>query len=142
MSAYASVPQILEAGTARRDLTPIELIDRIEEGLPVATLHAVARLVTPDPVGLVHAIVPKATLTRRNRQGRLSPAEGAVVARLAEVWTQALDLWGAPDAAQAFLARPHPMLGDRRPLDLIVQSEIGGEMVRQILGGLEYGSAA
>lgn len=34
------------------------------------------------------------------------------------------------------------MLEDRRPIDVVIQSEIGGELVLDILGSLKYGSAA
>jgi uncharacterized protein (DUF2384 family) len=34
------------------------------------------------------------------------------------------------------------MLEDRQPIDVVIQSEIGAEMVIGILAGLKYGSAA
>ena len=36
----------------------------------------------------------------------------------------------------------HPMIQDKRPIDLVIQNEIGAEMVVDILGSLKYGSAA
>ncbi len=142
MLGYASVPAVLGLGKGEGLATPIQLIDRIERGLPVGTLFEIAEAVAPSPGEIVHGIVPKATLARRRKEGRLSAAEGAVVARLAAVWALALEVWGTPEAARGFLNRPHPMIEDRKPIDLVVQSEIGGEMVSQILGRMQYGSAA
>jgi putative toxin-antitoxin system antitoxin component (TIGR02293 family) len=142
MLAYASVPEILGLGKTEAVSTPMELIDRIEKGLPVTTLFDIAEVVAPNATEIVLAIVPKATLTRRRKEGRLSAAEGAVVARIAAIWSLALEVWGTPDAARDFLNRPHAMLAGRKPIDIVVQSEIGGEMVSQILGRLQYGSAA
>jgi putative toxin-antitoxin system antitoxin component (TIGR02293 family) len=142
MIAYASVSEVLGLGRSEAPPTLIELIDRIEQGLPIDTLLRIAETVSPHPREIVAAIVPMATLTRRRKEGRLSAAEGTVVARLAAVWSHALDVWGTPNAARDFLSRPHPMIDDRKPIDIVVQSEIGGEIVSQILGRLQYGSAA
>ena len=34
------------------------------------------------------------------------------------------------------------MIEDRRPIDVVIQSEFGAEMVLDILSSLKYGSAA
>jgi putative toxin-antitoxin system antitoxin component (TIGR02293 family) len=34
------------------------------------------------------------------------------------------------------------MIEDKRPIDVVIQSEFGAEMVVDILGRLKYGSAA
>jgi uncharacterized protein (DUF2384 family) len=72
----------------------------------------------------------------------LSPEEGAKVARIAEVWTLARQVWGSDDAARAFLFRPHPMLEGQRPIDVALANEFGRPLVEGILGRLQYGSAA
>ena len=72
---------------------------------------------------------------------RLSGAQSAIVARLASVWAQAERVWKSPDAARDFLYRKHPLLNERRPLDVVLENEIGAELVRGVLGRLEHGSA-
>lgn len=67
------------------------------------------------------------------------PAERA---RLVGVWGFACEVWGEDAAARDFLMRPHAMLGDRKPLDVLIESEIGVELVREILGRLRFGSVA
>src|SRR5262249_924946 len=85
----------------------------------------------------------KASPPRRSKQDsrRLSGAQSAVVARLASVWAQAERVWKSPDAARDFLYRKHPLLGERRQLDIVLENEIGAELVRGVLGRLEHGSA-
>ncbi|MCW3783599.1 antitoxin Xre/MbcA/ParS toxin-binding domain-containing protein [Defluviimonas salinarum] len=142
MLAYASVPGLLGLKNKGEAASPLKLMARIEDGLPVGALAEIAETVTPNAGYVISRIVAKATLSRRKKEGALSPAEGAVVARLAAIWSQALEVWGDAEDARAFLNRPHPMLDGRSPLDVTLQSEIGGEVVSQILGRLQYGSAA
>jgi putative toxin-antitoxin system antitoxin component (TIGR02293 family) len=54
----------------------------------------------------------------------------------------ALDVWQNDDDARDFLFRPHPMIEDKRPIDVVIQNEFGAEMVVDILGRLKYSSAA
>jgi putative toxin-antitoxin system antitoxin component (TIGR02293 family) len=122
--------------------SPFGLISRIERGLPVDALERVARLLAPGDARFKYRLVPKGTLERRKSAHRLSSEEGTRVARVARAWAFALDVWQNADEARGFLFRPHPMLEDRQPIDVVIQNEIGAEMVIGILAGLKYGSAA
>lgn len=122
--------------------SPFALISRIEHGLPVDALDRVARLLAPGDAQFRYRLVPKATLERRKNAGRLSPDEGTRLARVARVWGLALDVWRDEDEARDFLFRPHPMIEDKKPIDVVLQNEFGAELVIDILGGLKYGSAA
>jgi putative toxin-antitoxin system antitoxin component (TIGR02293 family) len=121
-----------------------ELIARIEGGLPVAALDRVASTVAPKDAEFRYRLVPKATLARRKnaRRPRLSVEESDRLARIAGIWAHARAVWKDDDAARAFLFRPHPMLEGRRPIDAAVSTELGADLVDQVLGGLEHGSAA
>lgn len=121
--------------------SPLALIARIERGLPVEALDRVADAIAPGDAHFKYRLVPKATLERRKASNRLTPDEGARLARLARVWSEALDVWGGEDGARDFLFRPHPMAEDKRPVDLVIQSEFGAELMIDILGGLRYGTA-
>lgn len=143
MLALANVADVLglpaKEAAAR---SPLGLIARIEHGLPIDALERVARLIAPGDAQFKYRLVPKATLERRKSSQRLSSEEGTRLARLVRVWSLALDVWQDEDEVRDFLFRPHPMLEDKRPIDLVIQSEFGAEMVADILGGLKYGSAA
>jgi putative toxin-antitoxin system antitoxin component (TIGR02293 family) len=127
----------------------LRLMRAVESGLPLAALDRIVRFVAPGDASFAFRVVPKATLARRRKgrdvthdvEARLSPDEGARVARLAEVWAFARDVWGSEEEARAFLFRPHALLDERRPVDVVLASEFGRPIVEGILGRLKYGSA-
>jgi putative toxin-antitoxin system antitoxin component (TIGR02293 family) len=96
----------------------------------------------PGDARFKYRLVPKATYERRKGTHRLSSDEGTRLARVARVWSLALEVWQSKEEARDFLFRPHPMLEDRRPIDVVIQNEIGAELVLDVLGSLKYGSAA
>lgn len=143
MLAFADVADVL--GLPANEVaarSPFGLMARIEDGLPLGALERVAHLLAPGDAQFKYRLVPKATYERRKSVHRLSSDEGTRLARLARVWSRALEVWQSEDQARDFLFRPHPMLEDKRPIDLVIQSEIGAELVLDILGRLQYGSAA
>ena len=143
MFASGDVAAVLGLPASSREASPVALIVRIEHGLPVKAVDRVAHLIAPDDAHFKYRLVPKATLERRKTTThKLSPEEGARLARLARVWSAARDVWGSDDEARDFLFRPHPMAEDNRPIDLAIRSEFGAELIVDILGGLKYGSAA
>lgn len=143
MLAFAEIADVLglpaKEAAAR---SPFGLMSRIEDGLPFGALDRVARLLAPSDAQFKYRLIPKATYERRKSAHRLSSDEGARLARVARVWSLALDVWQSEDDARDFLFRPHPMLEDRPPIEVVIKSEIGGELVIDVLGGLKYGSAA
>ncbi|WP_027062321.1 antitoxin Xre-like helix-turn-helix domain-containing protein [Mesorhizobium loti] len=122
--------------------SPFGLISRIEDGLPFGTLDRMAHLLAPNDTQFKYRLIPKATYERRKIALRLSSDEGIRLARVARVWSLALDVWRTENDARHFLFRSHPMLEDKRPIDVVIQNEIGAELVLDILGSLKYGSAA
>ena len=64
------------------------------------------------------------------------------MARLARLWRMAREVWGSDEAARQFLSEPHMLLRRRRPIELASQTEIGARMVEDILGRLQFGTAA
>lgn len=143
MLAFGNVADVLglpvKEGVAR---SPFGLISRIEDGLPIGALERVAHLLAPGDAQFKYRLIPKATYERRKTAHRLSSDEGTRLARVARVWSLALDVWQNEQDARDFLFRPHPMIEDKRPIDVVILSEFGAEMVIDILGGLKYGSAA
>jgi putative toxin-antitoxin system antitoxin component (TIGR02293 family) len=131
-------------------ILPTSLMTEVERGLPLSALDRLIHAIAPDDASFAFRIVPKATLARRRKAlaasrnasaARLSAEESARLARLAEVWALACEVWGGEDAARAFLFRSHPMLEGRPPIDVVLANEFGRPLVESILGGLQYGSA-
>jgi putative toxin-antitoxin system antitoxin component (TIGR02293 family) len=122
---------------------PLTLVDTLETGLKLRSLDLLARACAPADRDFDTLFVPKATLARRKRDhARLSREESLRVYRMARVWLHALKIWKTPESARTFLERPHMMLQGRRPRDVAIATDLGCELVDQILGGLEYGTAA
>jgi|SRR4051794_12312296 putative toxin-antitoxin system antitoxin component (TIGR02293 family) len=128
----------------RRKATPFELIRSIMEGFPVSSVEHLAEVIAPANVEFKHSLVPKATLSRRkqSQKAKLTTQQSDRLARIAKVWTHALDVWKDEAAARAFLFRAHPMLEGQKPMEVALATEVGADLVDQILGRLAYGSAA
>ncbi|WP_229708227.1 DUF2384 domain-containing protein [Tistrella bauzanensis] len=93
----------------------------------------------------LHGGAPSAvTLTARIAHGLSSDKEErrAQSARLTQMWSEALTVWKDVEAAGRFLVRPHPMLEDRMPVDVVIQSAASANLVSDILRRLKHGSAA
>jgi putative toxin-antitoxin system antitoxin component (TIGR02293 family) len=122
---------------------PVQIVDRIQRGLPISSVYSVSGQVAPGDSQFVFRIVPKASLARRKQGPKpLTADQSNRVARLASVWKVAESVWKEPEKARAFLFRPHQMLEGRKPIDVVLESELGGDLVRSILGRLQYGTAA
>jgi len=120
----------------------VALLEFIERGFLRETLERLSGALAPEDPSFKYRILPKSSRARRSGdRGRLSSSESFTVARLASVWLRSLRIWKSERDARVFLFRAHPVLSGRRPIDLILQSEFGAELVCSLLGRLEVGSA-
>ena len=119
----------------------LSLPTSIESGLPVAALDRLADTVAPGDARFKFRLIPKATLERRRKSAskRLTSEEGDRLARLAKVFSFALDIYGAPERAREFLGRAHPMLDGKAPLDVALATSPGADLVINLLGRAAYG---
>lgn len=129
---------------------PLSLMAAVEHGLPLAALDRVVHAVAPADNKFAFRIVTRSTLARRRKTwaaakqdtaSRLSAEEGTRLARLASVWTMSVSVWGDEAAARRFMFEVHPLLQGRRPVDVVLENELGRPVVEGILGRLQYGSA-
>ena len=143
----ATQPASIEAllGVAPgRPTSRLALAYSIEGGLPVAALDRLADSVAPDDPRFKFRLIPKATLERRRKSPsqRLTSEEGDRLARLAKVFSFALDIYRVPEKAREFLGRPHPMLDGKAPLDVALATGPGADLVINLLGRAAYGGGA
>lgn len=122
--------------------TSVELMRMARRGFSVVALDRLVTSIAPDDGGLKYRLIPRATLARKRAGALLSADQSEKLARLARIWVFAREVWGGDGAARDFLMRPHAMLEDQTPLDVVIESETGAELVREILGRLQFGSAA
>lgn len=143
-SSAASVPELLgiRKHTARSG-SSLVLMSEIENGLPLSALDRIVCAVAPNDPSFAYRLLPRATLARRRGQSvpPLTPEESARVARLASVWALAMDVWKSGEGAHRWLFEPHMLLEMRRPIDVVLASEVGRPLVENSLGGIKYGTA-
>ncbi len=146
MTAALDVRDILglatAAGAKNRNPSLLQWVNLAERGVPLSALDQISRRIAPSDLSFKYRIVPKATLARtKTRAARLNPAQSTLVMRLAKIWSLARTVWGSDDAARDFLSRKHQLLDGRPPIDVAIENEMGAELVREILGRLQHGSA-
>jgi putative toxin-antitoxin system antitoxin component (TIGR02293 family) len=122
-------------------VSDVDYLRAVSRGFAIKTLLRIAEEVAPGDVNFKYRIVPKASLARFKAARRLSAQQSVVIMRIAEVWAQALRIWKSPEAARSFLGRPHQLLNGRKPIDLVLENELGANLVRGEMGRLENGSA-
>jgi putative toxin-antitoxin system antitoxin component (TIGR02293 family) len=139
----ASIEALLGVKPGRQS-SRLALANSIEHGLPVTALDRLADIVAPDDARFKFRLIPKATLERRRRSSskRLTSEEGDRLARLAKVFSFALDIYREPEKAREFLSRPHPMLDGKAPLDVALTTSPGADLVVNLLGRLAYSGGA
>ena len=143
---YAAIVEpgkIAQVMGLRARVTSIEQLgQRVEAGLPKASLGAVARHVygtSADAAALMQRVIPSATFHRRGDD--LKPQEGERVERLARVIATAEQVWNSTDDARTFLTTGHAMLGGKRPIEVAL-TELGARRVETLLWSLFHGVAA
>jgi putative toxin-antitoxin system antitoxin component (TIGR02293 family) len=142
MTELSAAARVLGVDSPAHPLeSDVEYLSLVARGFPVKALDRIANEVAPGDVKFKYRIVPKASYARSKVTRRLSASQSVLVTRIASVWAQALRIWKSEEAARSFLGRSHPVLGSRKPIDLVLENEIGADLVRGVLGRLENGSA-
>jgi putative toxin-antitoxin system antitoxin component (TIGR02293 family) len=113
--------------------------EAIRDGLDKQTFEDIALKIGGDEKAaraIIYSVIPRATWERR--ADKLEMREGEVVERFVRLWDLALEVWGTPSEARAFMMAQHPMLSERTPLDSAL-TEVGGRRVERILRALQFG---
>lgn len=117
----------------------LDVVTAIEEGLPFDGLDTIDD-VLPDTL---RRIIPRSTLAaQRKKADSLTPAQGERFYQAGKVFGFAVNVLGDEETARRFLTRPHPMLDDRTPIDIALESGAGADLVVNLLGRGAYGGGA
>jgi putative toxin-antitoxin system antitoxin component (TIGR02293 family) len=119
---------------------PIQIIRLVRAGFPLLRLarYQKATDLTWEKVSRTLAI-PQRTLSRRQKEGRLTPEESDRLWRAAVLFDKTLDLFeGDLAAARRWFQQPHAALANTAPLDL-ASTDIGTREVENLIGRLEHG---
>jgi putative toxin-antitoxin system antitoxin component (TIGR02293 family) len=119
---------------------PAVLVDRIRKGLPSSAIDKFQKFTGLSTEELSQLVgIPRRSLSRRKKLGRLSPHQSDRLVRASTVFEEAVSLFdGDVDAAREWLLRPQRALGGETPLTF-AQTEIGAREVRDLIGRLEHG---
>ncbi len=127
---------------ATRTLTLVDLSERINTGLSLASLQHAQAVIAPGDRGFRDRIVAPSSYKRRRGRNRLSSAESQRLSRVARIWAAGIDVYDDEDQVRRFIGKPHPLLNNRPPIDLATESDEGCQAVEEVLLGLKYGTAA
>ncbi len=122
-----------------RPRSSLDWVAIVREGLPARVLDALAMNLELTRGELAAALgIAERTLARRRKEGIFTAEESAKLLRLARVARRAAEVFEMGEAAVDWLKRPNRALGSARPLDLL-DTDIGGENVVDVLGRIEHG---
>lgn len=114
--------------------------NRLRRGLPFSALERLRNFsgLSREAIATV-AQVPRRTLARRKKQGKLTSPESERLFRLAVVFEKAVDLFeGDVDAARQWLTSPAKAFAKTMPLEMC-ETEVGAREVENLIGRLEHG---
>lgn len=116
-----------------------DLVEVITEGLPYASLEAVAKRVGLTSLGETARVlgVPERTLQRRAELGRLEPRESELTVRLARLAQRAEEVLEDMGKAYRWLREPNGALGGKCPLELL-RTDVGTRLVEDVLERIEH----
>lgn len=112
-------------------------LPHIEQGIPAVQVRNLEGLgITREDI---RTIIPDRTLDRRiNASQNLTLDEADGIARLLRIVAAARKLFEDNDRADHWLRHANPALGGAIPIRL-ARTDVGGRVVEQVLGRLEYG---
>lgn len=111
----------------------------MREGLSAKTIEMAAERIGLTKVEISKALVIRGrTLARRKKEAVLSPTESEKLWRLDRVATRAESVLGSRESALQWLKHPNVAIDGETPLSLL-DTDIGGELVMDLLGQIEHG---
>ncbi|MSQ69928.1 MAG: DUF2384 domain-containing protein [Betaproteobacteria bacterium] len=116
-----------------------QVIEMIKRGVPVGAFAALTRALdlSANEMAKVAGIAQR-TIARRVGESRLKVEESNRLYRIASVTALAEEVFGGIDAARAWLRQPNRALGGATPL-VMIETDIGNQEVRDVLGRIVYG---
>lgn len=124
-------------------LTRLRLdLESVEAGVPVDTMTSFISASGVELKDIYDIVIPARTLKhRRSRREALSSDESDKLARLVRVFDHAVAVFGDAERARNWLSAPKKRFDQRSPLQML-RTDLGGRMVEEMLGQIEYGMFA
>jgi putative toxin-antitoxin system antitoxin component (TIGR02293 family) len=143
MTAHGIAERLGGKRVLKREVrTDLDLVDALEDGLPVAAIDSVIDSGTLSASEIYELVIPRRTLAHRTDKGqRLSAEQSDRLTRVVRVVGRAEEAIGDEKKAGRWLRKPNRALQGKPPLDLL-DSDLGARLVEQILGRIEHGLGA
>lgn len=123
-----------------RSFDPARLVRSVEHGLSFRVLELLQKNLAMSTLQVTEyiSLAPR-TLSRRRKEGRLTPDESDKILRITRLFAKALTLFeGDPDASRRWLISPQRAVGGAIPLEL-AKTEVGAREVENLLHRAECG---
>lgn len=122
--------------------TPLGWVSTIRRGFPAEALDSLGKNIQATTTELALLLgISVHMLAQRRRKGLLSQHESERLFRVARVLARAEEVWGDVETAFRWLNSPIIVLRGAMPLSLL-DTEVGGELIMETLGRIEYGISA
>lgn len=130
----------METRAAQAQPLSVPDLAEIRGGASASILSELKRLLSISDLELVAVVgIPRQTMLRRLKQGRLTRHESDRAARLARVYNAALEFFDYNhESAVQWLKHSNPALGGETPLEHS-DTEVGAEEVLTVLHRLAHG---
>lgn len=121
---------------------PLAWVVAIRKGFPIAALDSFRQNIDATNTELAQALGTSVrSLAGRRHKGALSASESERLLRLAKVVVRAESVFDDVDNGLAWLRESNISLGGMAPISLL-DTELGAELVTDVLGRIEYGICA
>lgn len=132
---YRVGPPVLEAP----DSSPFQEIKSIRDGLPYSAFEDLSKRfgLSSKDFAKILAINPR-TLTRRKKEGHLSPTESDQLRRVERVFNLAVEAMGDDEGARWWLGNPHPGFQNKKPWEFL-DVEPGARLVETCIFRIVHG---
>lgn len=119
--------------------SPLAWIFAIRRGFPIVALDSLRQSISATNTEVAQALGTSVrALSARRHKGVLTASESERLFRLAKVVARAESVFDGVDIGVAWLREPNISLGGVAPISLL-DTELGTELVTDVLGGIEYG---
>src|SRR5215471_6195710 len=99
---------------------PSTIRQAVKEGLDITWFDHIAQLFGASGTAFANIVgIDSRTLTRRRKEGKLTPRESNALYNLAVLYEHALDVLGDPETVRAWFSTPAPAFAEIRPLELL-----------------------
>jgi len=117
------------------------LVQLVRDGIPISAVDHFLESGAISAGELHELVLPRKTLANRREMGRLNPEQSDRLLRVARLFVEAEEVFGAPAKAHGWLRRANAALEGQRPIDLLDTDE-GMRLVAGLLGRISHGIAA